>query len=119
MNAVPMPSYGYEKSNAATERLARRAAAEASAKRALRGPQAAAPPPTAEPAPSPAAKPAASPPKKAKTSWIQCDDCQKWRIVPQAYTDSLGDDDPWRCSMNPDPAKSAAACEAPEDQEDS
>ena len=67
----------------------------------------------------PAAKPAASPPKKAKTSWIQCDDCQKWRIVPQAYTDSLGDDDPWRCSMNPDPAKSAAACEAPEDQEDS
>jgi hypothetical protein len=68
---------------------------------------------------NPAAKPAALPPKKAKTSWIQCDDCQKWRIVPQAYTDSLGDDDPWRCSMNPDPAKSAAACEAPEDQEDS
>ena len=68
---------------------------------------------------NPAAKPAASPPKKAKTSWIQCDDCQKWRIVPQAYTDSLGDDDPWCCSMNPDPAKSAAACEAPEDQEDS
>ena len=61
MNAVPMPSYGYEKSNAATERLARRAAAEASAKRALRGPQAASPPPTAEPAPSPAAKPAAKP----------------------------------------------------------
>ena len=58
MNAVPMPTYGYEKSNAATERLARRAAAEASA---LRGPEAASPPPTAEPAPSPAAKPAPKP----------------------------------------------------------
>jgi len=54
---------------------------------------------------------------KEKTSWIQCDKCQKWRIVPQSYMDQLGDDDAWKCEMNPDAAKSAVACQAPEDTE--
>ena len=62
MNALPMPTYGYEQSNAATERLARRAAAEASkAKRALRGPDVALPPPTAKPVASPTAEPTVKP----------------------------------------------------------
>lgn len=58
------------------------------------------------------------PKEKPKTSWIQCDACQKWRIVPQSYMDTLGDDDAWKCQMNPDSAKSARGCDAPEDNED-
>lgn len=60
-------------------------------------------------------KKAATP--KEKTSWIQCDKCQKWRIVPQSYMGQLGDDDAWKCEMNPNAAKAAVACRAPEDTE--
>lgn len=64
------------------------------------------------------AKPVAAKPKeKPKTSWIQCDSCEKWRIVPQTYMDTLGEDDQWKCTMNPDAAKSARGCDAPEDKE--
>ena len=36
--------------------------------------------------------------------WVQCDhpNCQKWRRIPTANGDDLGDE-PWYCSMNPDP----------------
>ena len=71
------------------------------------------------PVPKPKAKIAASPaPKtKPKTSWIQCDACEKWRIVPQTYMDTLGDDDSWKCAMNPDAAASAEGCARKEDKE--
>jgi hypothetical protein len=31
--------------------------------------------------------------------------------------DTLGDDDQWKCAMNPDSAKSQAACDLKEDVE--
>jgi hypothetical protein len=80
-------------------------------KKAANSPKAKTPKPNAA---TPAKK--ASTPKE-KTSWIQCDKCQKWRIVPQSYMDQLGDDDAWKCEMNPNAAKAAVACRAPEDTE--
>jgi hypothetical protein len=67
---------------------------------------------------APRSQNAKSPPKpKPKTSWIQCDSCQKWRIVPQTYMDTLSDDAQWKCAMNPDSEKSQAGCDLKEDVE--
>ena len=30
-----------------------------------------------------------------KVTWVQCDDCSKWRRVPQAVADSLDDNSSW------------------------
>jgi CW-type Zinc Finger len=32
-------------------------------------------------------------------SWVQCSGCGKWREVPQAAVEQLGQDDWWDCSM--------------------
>ena len=46
--------------------------------------------------------------------WVQCDnpDCQKWRKIPLSSANNL-EDNPWYCSMNPDPR--ARSCQAPEE----
>ena len=37
-----------------------------------------------------------------KQTWIQCDDCSKWRRVPEKSIANLGDDDKWVCKMSAD-----------------
>ena len=36
------------------------------------------------------------------SEWIQCDLCQKWRIVKVCEIDAMDPDSPWICSMNSD-----------------
>jgi hypothetical protein len=37
-----------------------------------------------------------------RDSWVQCDQCHKWRMLPLGIVLSEGDA-AWICSMNPDP----------------
>jgi hypothetical protein len=109
MNALPMPTYGYEQSNAATERLARRAAAEASkAKRALRGPDVVSPPPTAKPVASPTAEPTVKPTVKP-TAKLPAKPAAK----PKRHSDETGvaAERPSR-PLAPDPAMSPASTDS-------
>ncbi|GBF93173.1 histone-lysine N-methyltransferase [Raphidocelis subcapitata] len=48
--------------------------------------------------------------------WIQCDHCNKWRRVPKAMVDAIGDDDEWHCELNPD--KKFAGCDKPQELTD-
>eukprot|EP00981_Chlorochromonas_danica_P011148 scaffold3779_cov254-Ochromonas_danica.AAC.8 len=55
------------------------------------------------------------PPEKP-TSWVQCEDCKKWRRVPW-HVDVSSLSDNWTCTMNTwDPE--GATCEAPQDSYD-
>ena len=37
-----------------------------------------------------------------KQTWVQCDNCAKWRRVPEKSIANLGDDDKWVCKMSVD-----------------
>ena len=37
-----------------------------------------------------------------KQTWVQCDECSKWRRVPEKSIANLGDDDKWVCKMSVD-----------------
>ncbi|KAK9868684.1 hypothetical protein WJX84_008524 [Apatococcus fuscideae] len=37
-----------------------------------------------------------------KTSWVQCDRCDKWRRLSEATAEALEEDVPWYCADNPD-----------------
>lgn len=30
-----------------------------------------------------------------KQTWVQCDNCEKWRRVPAELAEGLADDEPW------------------------
>ena len=47
--------------------------------------------------------------------WVACDECGKWRRVPEAVVAGLGDDDKWHCSDNPD--RAFASCKVEEEEE--
>ncbi|XP_066563116.1 MORC family CW-type zinc finger protein 3 [Amia ocellicauda] len=51
--------------------------------------------------------------KRPDQNWVQCDDCLKWRKLPDGI-DKLPDK--WYCRMNPDPQ--FRSCEVPEEPED-
>ncbi|XP_076015216.1 MORC family CW-type zinc finger protein 3-like isoform X1 [Genypterus blacodes] len=53
--------------------------------------------------------------KRAEISWMQCDDCLKWRKQPDGIS-SKGPEK-WFCYLNPDPE--FRSCEAEEESEDS
>ena len=38
------------------------------------------------------------------SSWIQCDYCQKWRLVSKDVADQFPDNISWNCKINPDTA---------------
>jgi hypothetical protein len=68
--------------------------------------------------------PAEAAPADPDSEWIQCELCQKWRIVKCSELDSLPDDEPWICSMNSDVRHNSCAAKqrlwmshAPEDGE--
>ena len=46
-------------------------------------------------------------------SWVQCDDCEKWRRLPKGY--AVDEGAPWTCSMHPTPGE---GCEEPADEMD-
>ena len=48
-------------------------------------------------------------------TWLQCDRCSKWRIVPDNTAGSEGDN-LWYCEMNPDPRHNR--CEVPQQPDD-
>ncbi|XP_056611493.1 MORC family CW-type zinc finger protein 3a isoform X1 [Triplophysa dalaica] len=55
-------------------------------------------------------------PKRPDQNWAQCDECQKWRKLPDGIDmDRLPDK--WFCRMNPDTER--RGCEKPEEPEDS
>ena len=43
--------------------------------------------------------PAEAAPAGVNSEWIQCDLCQKWRIVKCSEIDALPENAPWICSM--------------------
>ncbi|XP_076857737.1 MORC family CW-type zinc finger protein 3-like [Brachyhypopomus gauderio] len=55
-------------------------------------------------------------PKEPDQNWVQCDDCQKWRKLPDGI-DTKKLPSKWFCRMNPDPL--FRSCEVPEEPEDS
>ncbi|XP_048879139.1 MORC family CW-type zinc finger protein 3-like [Brienomyrus brachyistius] len=54
--------------------------------------------------------------KAPDQNWVQCDDCLKWRRLPDGINSKLLPDE-WFCHMNPDPQY--RSCEAAEELEDS
>ncbi|KAG7453980.1 hypothetical protein MATL_G00264160 [Megalops atlanticus] len=57
-------------------------------------------------------------PKRPDQNWAQCDDCLKWRKLPDGIDPDLLPDR-WFCHMNPDPQfRSCQIEEEPEDSED-
>ena len=46
---------------------------------------------------------------EAAVAWIQCDRCQKWRNIPQAWIEMRSADAPWYCKMNLDAAYNSCA----------
>nr|XP_055071247.1 MORC family CW-type zinc finger protein 3a [Misgurnus anguillicaudatus] len=55
-------------------------------------------------------------PKNPDQNWVQCDDCQKWRKLPDGIdTDKLPEK--WFCRMNP--VTEYRGCDKPEEAEDS
>ncbi|XP_039511786.1 MORC family CW-type zinc finger protein 3a [Pimephales promelas] len=55
-------------------------------------------------------------PKRPDQNWAQCDDCQKWRKLPDGI-DMNKLPENWFCRLNPDPQ--FRRCEEPEEAEDS
>ncbi|XP_067300066.1 MORC family CW-type zinc finger protein 3a isoform X2 [Pseudorasbora parva] len=55
-------------------------------------------------------------PKRPDQSWVQCDDCLKWRKLPDGI-DMNKLPEKWFCRLNPDPQ--FRRCEEPEEAEDS
>ncbi|XP_076857732.1 MORC family CW-type zinc finger protein 3a isoform X3 [Brachyhypopomus gauderio] len=57
-------------------------------------------------------------PKNPDQNWVQCDDCQKWRKLPDGIdTNELPS--AWSCRRNPDPQfRSCLVPEEPEDSDD-
>lgn len=59
---------------------------------------------------------AAPPPVLEKEFWIQCDDCQRWRRVPQPVIEEVGEAGAWVCRDHP---TGLVTCEMPEEAEES
>lgn len=59
------------------------------------------------------APPGVAPEELPKDSWVQCDTCNKWRRIPVALAEALGDDDKWHCKENPN--RDFASCEVPQE----
>eukprot|EP00966_Prymnesium_polylepis_P325319 7381294-Prymnesium_polylepis.2 len=57
------------------------------------------------------AKRAAAVIPKDASEWVQCDKCDKWRLLPPGV--ALDPDTEWHCEMHPDVA--LASCDEPED----
>ncbi|XP_051565686.1 MORC family CW-type zinc finger protein 3-like isoform X1 [Myxocyprinus asiaticus] len=55
-------------------------------------------------------------PKRPDQNWVQCDDCLKWRKLPDGI-DTSKLPEKWFCRLNPDPQY--RQCETPEEAEDS
>ncbi|XP_058247575.1 MORC family CW-type zinc finger protein 3-like [Hemibagrus wyckioides] len=56
--------------------------------------------------------------KKPDQNWVQCDECMRWRKLPDCI-DVLCLPEKWFCRMNPDPQfRSCAVEEEPEDSDD-
>ncbi|KAF4087301.1 hypothetical protein AMELA_G00094220 [Ameiurus melas] len=56
--------------------------------------------------------------KRPDQSWVQCDECLKWRKLPDGIETALLPDK-WFCRMNPDPQfRSCTVVEEPEDSDD-
>ncbi|XP_053536678.1 MORC family CW-type zinc finger protein 3 isoform X2 [Ictalurus punctatus] len=56
--------------------------------------------------------------KRPDQSWVQCDECLKWRKLPDGIETTLLPDK-WFCRMNPDPQfRSCGVVEEPEDSDD-
>ncbi|XP_069389488.1 MORC family CW-type zinc finger protein 3a isoform X2 [Paralichthys olivaceus] len=56
--------------------------------------------------------------KKPDQLWVQCDDCRRWRKLPDGIDNSKLPDK-WFCHMNPDPQfRSCQVEEEPEDSDD-
>ncbi|XP_052005024.1 MORC family CW-type zinc finger protein 3-like isoform X2 [Xyrauchen texanus] len=55
-------------------------------------------------------------PKRPDQNWAQCDDCLKWRKLPDGI-DTSKLPEKWFCRLNPDPQY--RQCETPEEAEDS
>ncbi|XP_053483641.1 MORC family CW-type zinc finger protein 3 isoform X2 [Ictalurus furcatus] len=56
--------------------------------------------------------------KRPDQSWVQCDECLKWRKLPDGIETTLLPDK-WFCRMNPDPQfRTCAVVEEPEDSDD-
>ncbi|MCI4378212.1 hypothetical protein PGIGA_G00213260 [Pangasianodon gigas] len=56
--------------------------------------------------------------KRPDQSWVQCDECLKWRKLPDGIDTELLPDK-WYCRMNPDPQfRSCTVEEEPEDSDD-
>ena len=47
-------------------------------------------------------------------TWLECERCKKWRIVPEAY--AAGVSDRWYCEMNIDPGHNR--CDVPQEPDD-
>ena len=37
-----------------------------------------------------------------KYTWVQCEDCEKWRKISNEVADQLGEEEPWCCQLNTD-----------------
>ncbi len=48
-----------------------------------------------------------------KDTWIACDACGKWRVVPKSVTQALGENDKWACAQNPN--AEFKSCDVPEE----
>ncbi|KAM9486166.1 MORC family CW-type zinc finger protein 3-like isoform 3-T3 [Clarias gariepinus] len=56
--------------------------------------------------------------KRPDQNWVQCDDCLKWRKLPDGI-DTAMLPDKWQCNLNPDPQfRSCLVEEEPEDSDD-
>ena len=51
---------------------------------------------------------------EAVCTWLECERCKKWRIVPEAY--AAGVSDRWYCEMNIDPGHNR--CDVPQEPDD-
>ncbi|XP_061579364.1 MORC family CW-type zinc finger protein 3a [Cololabis saira] len=57
--------------------------------------------------------------KRPDQNWVQCDNCLKWRKLPDGIDFSKLKDEKWVCHMNPDPQfRSCQVEEEPEDSDD-
>ena len=54
--------------------------------------------------------PVDAPKPEIDSEWVQCDLCQKWRIVKCTDIDELEEDVAWVCSMNADVRHNVRFC---------
>ncbi|KAF5903095.1 MORC family CW-type zinc finger protein 3-like, partial [Clarias magur] len=56
--------------------------------------------------------------KRPDQNWVQCDDCLKWRKLPDGIDNAMLPEK-WQCNLNPDPQfRSCLVEEEPEDSDD-